>query len=75
MIGQAEWVNRKRPQMREHLGGGEGVGGSLCLFLLGLERPALPCPALPLLSTEPKALWYTERALSQSYSPHSEPLI
>lgn len=76
MIGQAEWVNRKGPQMREHLGGGEGMGGSLCLILLGLERRDLPCPALPLLSTEPKAPWYTERAPSQSSSsPYSESLI
>lgn len=38
--------------MREHLGGGEGVGGSLCLFLLGLERPALPCPAVTVYGTK-----------------------
>lgn len=45
MRGQAEWVKRKRLQTGEHLGGSEGVGGSLCLRLLGLERPALPCPS------------------------------
>lgn len=51
--------------MREHLGGGEGMGGSLCFILLGLERQDLPCPALLLLSTEPKALWYTAGAKSE----------
>lgn len=44
MMGQAEWIKRKRPRSREHLGGREGVGGSLCLLSEFRKTSlALPC--------------------------------
>lgn len=74
MMGQAEGVKRKRPQMREHQGGSVGVGGSLCLISAESRKP---CPALPcqLLSSEPKAPWYTKFQVGPTLLYHSEPLI
>lgn len=71
-MGQAGWIKRKSPRRREHSGGSEGLGGSLCFFSAEFRKT---CPALPRQLPVNQRLHGTQSQVRFTLLYHSEPLI